>query len=207
MEWQDAMAYGATCDGEYCVVESSALPLYLQHVFGEKHELFQMVTMPLALLEGVLDCIHLFLGSATQETSMEALFEQYCLRELEKEKVSRRKKTVQALTAVWEQLLECDVCVLPSVLLMSKKHTANEWSDGNAHRRATNRLNKRLGLLLTCRLLAARRLSCRYERLKLLEQEAKLTVFPFIDVESKMENKVRTRATKKQCGSVQVDGR
>ena len=35
------------------------------------------------------------------------------------------------------------------------------------------------------------RLWCRYERLKLLEKEAKLTVFPFIDVESKMENKVR----------------
>lgn len=48
----------------------------------------------------------------------------------------------------------------------------------------------------------------RYERLKLLEQQAKLTVFPHIDVESKMENKVRKRVTsKKQCGSVQVDGR
>ena len=41
-------------------------------------------------------------------------------------------------------------------------------------------------------------LSCRYERLKLLEQEAKLTVFPFIDVESKMENKVRARVTSKK---------
>ena len=142
MEWQDAMAHGATCDGEYCVVESSALPLYLQHVFGEKRELFQMVTMPLALLEGVLDCIHLFLGSATQEASMEALFEEHCLRELEKETGSRRKKTVQALTAVWKQLLECDVCVLPSVLLMSKKHTANEWSSKGVHERA----RKRLGL-------------------------------------------------------------
>lgn len=46
-------------------------------------------------------------------------------------------------------------------------------------------------------------LLCRYERLQLLEKEAKLTVFPFIDVESKMENKVRAWVTsKKQCGSV-----
>lgn len=134
MEWQDAVAYGATCDGEYCVVESSALPLYLQHVFGEKRELFEMVTLPLALIERLIDCLHLHLGSASQDTGLKKAFERYCRGVVHDEE--KAMEAVQALTAVWEQLLECDVCVLPSVLLMSKKHTANEWSGGGAHERA-----------------------------------------------------------------------
>jgi len=133
MEWQKAMPHGASIDGEYCVVESSALPLYLQYSLGEKHQLFETMTLPLPLVEELLDRMHEYFSLPAPSTTLEDYIQSYyearsCDPSTSFKKQKRVRRTGGAVADVWRQLLECDVCVLPSVLLMNKSHTANKWS-------------------------------------------------------------------------------
>ena len=198
MEWEDANPHSASADGEYCLVEANALPFYLQHIFADHFGLFELVTIPLRLLESLLDELPQWRNSRERQDEAEE-GDQHAFRRFwnavyeEKQEACESEddrafcnQELAAVKRVWSQLQECDICVLPSVLLMDIRHTANEWSETRTSHTETR---DRAWTALAHLDVACSR-SARYDLLRMLEAELNLTVFPFIDVESRMENKV-----------------
>jgi hypothetical protein len=145
LDWEESNPHSATTEGEYCLVEAHALPFHLQQIFADHFGLFEIVTIPLRLLELMIDALHVW--SEQREAGKDGGLDFGCyLVEVIYEE-ERRKwkggtkeeaaclKEMAAVLHVWQQLLECDICVLPSVLLMDKRHTANEWSEENTSTR------------------------------------------------------------------------
>ena len=200
MEWEDANPHSASADGEYCLVEANALPFYLQNIFADYFGLFELVTIPLRLLELLMDLLDRWREEREDEEdegNEERSFHRFLNEVYEKRwqacdtGAARTfcNQELAAIKSVWRQLQECDICVLPSVLLMDKRHTANQWSETCTPQRETR---GRAWTPLAYFAVACSR-STRYDLLRMLEAELNLTVFPFIDVESRMENKVSGR--------------
>jgi hypothetical protein len=99
---------------------------YLQYIFSRRHGLFQVVSVPLRLLERLLKAIHAVKSGAVPirvKEFYEAEFERADKADVQ----DALEKEFQAVEQVWEHLEEADICVLPSVLLMNKENDAQEW--------------------------------------------------------------------------------
>lgn len=138
MEWEGAEshAHTATTDGEYCLVEAHAVPFYLQHIFADRYGLFEVVTVPLRLLEILLEHLEEFMQQqATAGPDDSTSFRNF-LQQAHNKKIPRMRfelryaaeKEYKAVVTLLTHLEESEVCVVPSVLLLNKEHTANEWS-------------------------------------------------------------------------------
>jgi hypothetical protein len=182
--------------------ESCALPFYLQYYFAQKLGLFHVVSVPLLLLERVLERMHQcggsgwrrHINSADGQNSLEKSFNDDFERT--SAAATKQRQLLEAERAVWEHLSTSDICVLPSVLLMNSNHTSPDWS---VVAFVCSRSDEDRAAEIRC--VCAR--ACRYDLLRDLEQVASLTVFPYINVECQMENKVRqisSLSRSSQCG-------
>lgn len=106
----------------FLLQESYALPLYLRMLFDEQHHQFHLVPALLLQVSIVVDQLRLFVQRWGENVDREAF-----IKHLEAVSDPDGSKPVEAAEC-WKQMLECDILVLPSVLLMSKIANANEWS-------------------------------------------------------------------------------
>jgi hypothetical protein len=116
-------------EGEYAVVESTALPFYLQYLWDQKENLFEVVTVPLSILELLLD--HIQKCQSESNLSIDKYVQEHYHLQWQSAKGSKKKARIQrklhAVMMTLQHLCDSEVCVLPSVLLMSKRHQAREW--------------------------------------------------------------------------------
>lgn len=135
MEWEsaDSHAHSASSEGEYCLVEAYAVPFYLQQLFADRFGLFEVVTVPLRLLEIVLEGLQDWTMEQATATADAEEFRAYLHRREMIEQAdedtnpNRITGNFKAAVKLIDHLEECEVCVVPSVLLMSKAHMADEW--------------------------------------------------------------------------------
>jgi len=210
IDYTDTSKHSGSENDEYCVVENQALPFYLEQCFdrdelSEKNECKQAIQfVPPARANGNSNVYNIKDKSAelkklrqelvraeniernTQRLFRLELAQSQHIEELvwrwsdlrharpdlfEDENGARSaaenffrewrspqnmsSRHLACLMRAWYHMLDSDILIIPSVLLLDKKYTANEW----------------------------------YTMLRQLEQDLAIRIYPFIDVESQMENK------------------
>jgi hypothetical protein len=113
------------------------LPFYLQYYFAQHLGLFHLVTVPLRLLELLLERIlrlnPLVMTPLNIVKQLKATFDTECaLLRAANQMNSNEWQEVEAEQEVLQHLLDSDICILPSVLLMNHDHTSSEWSASTA---------------------------------------------------------------------------
>lgn len=99
--------HGATEDGDYSMIESHAVPFYLEHIFDRQNNCFALCPVSLSILQQLLLEMH----SSSDDSIESSAFVQ-------------RNPT---LRKAWALLLDCEILCLPSVLLLSNACTVPEW--------------------------------------------------------------------------------
>ena len=104
--------YSHSQDGEIFLTESNALPFYLTHIFQEMHELFDIVHTQLSDVELLLQALPPE-GRLRARPGWEA--------EAFAPHASRTQEQSSSLHQIWTKLKQCDILILPSVLLFENK--------------------------------------------------------------------------------------
>jgi hypothetical protein len=114
MTWSAADAYAASEQGDYALYEAHALPLYLEYLFGQGQELFDFLPMKLSVLEEILVALlqHQHHRADTPRD--------------ERDVFAPALPSLETKTA-WLRLVDAELVCVPSVLLLSSRHTVNEW--------------------------------------------------------------------------------
>lgn len=100
-----ADAHAATEQCDYSMIESHAVPFYLEYIFDKQQQAFAVRPVSLALIERLLLELRRG-GDSFGESSLAG---------------------DSVLKKVWAELSDCDIVCVPSVLLLSGSCTTNEW--------------------------------------------------------------------------------
>lgn len=123
---------GTTNNWKYSIVESMALPFYIQHILNQRAKpLFDIQLRDMKYLLIVIDILMKYdvatkptRSSTTTVMEMRDKFTHH-LRNLLVGAIDCASDVID----VWLYAINCEICVVTSVLLMSKRHSANEWSE------------------------------------------------------------------------------